>query len=72
MRGFDTMSVIALADWPKQLKERVALTASAELIIFPGVRRERLVDDEAIATSHIDRKARLPNRNNQATAEELE
>ena len=43
---------------------------SAEVIIFHGVRIERLTDD-MIHTSDV-RNRRLPSLQNQATAEELE
>lgn len=61
-------SVIALADWPKQSKRRGAYQGSAEVLIFNGVRFERL-REEPKATP---RGVRLSNRHNQATAEELE
>ena len=61
-------SVIALADWPKQTKSREAFQGSAEVLIFNGVRFERLREE----TQPVARKARLPSRHNQATAEELE
>lgn len=61
-------SVIALADWPKQTKHREAFHGSAEVFIFNGVRFERLREEPQT----FARGARLPNRHNQATAEELE
>ena len=43
---------------------------SAEILIFHGVRFERLTDD--MIASEIPSSRRLPALNNQATAEELE
>ena len=67
-KGLHMGSVIALADWPRQTKQREGLEGSAEVIIFTGVRFERLRDE----AQPVSRNARLPNRHNQATAEELE
>jgi hypothetical protein len=43
---------------------------SAEIIIFQGVRFERLTDD--MIAQENTRQRRLPSRQNHATAEELE
>ncbi len=61
-------SVIALADWPKQIKVREPHEGSAQVLIFNGVRFEKLRDD----VQPIVRTARMPHRHNQATAIELE
>jgi hypothetical protein len=61
-------SVIALADWPKQIKIREPHEGSAQVLIFNGVRFERLRDE----AQPIVRTARLPSRHNQATAIDLE
>lgn len=61
-------AVIALADWPKQTKEREPFNGSAAVLIFNGVRFERLREE----SNPVSRNARLPSRHNQATAEELE
>ena len=61
-------SVIALADWPKNTKAPEPFEGSAKIIIFNGVRFERLHEEPQLK-SH---KRRLPSRHNQAVAEELE
>ena len=61
-------SVIALADWPRQIKLREPHDGSAQVLIFNGVRFERLRDE----TPPIVHTARLTRRHNQATAVELE
>jgi hypothetical protein len=61
-------SVIALADWPKQTKTRPVPEHSAEVVIFTGVRFERLRDDP----QPMVRAKRVAASHNQATAEELE
>ena len=65
-------NVILLADrntnrTPRQLPEG----ASAEIVIFHGVRIERLTDD-MIAQTISRPTRRLPSLNNQATAAELD
>ncbi|MDE2444896.1 MAG: hypothetical protein KGO94_01875 [Alphaproteobacteria bacterium] len=60
-------SVIALADWPKSAKSRAAQEGDAEVLIFTGVRFERLRDEPL----PVARTKRI-SRHNQATAEELE
>ena len=67
-KGLHMGLVIALAEWPKQTKLREAHEGSAEVIIFTGVRFERLRNE----IQPVSRNTRLPNRHNQATAEELE
>ena len=64
----DMASVIALADWPKQVKIREPHQGSAQVLIFNGVRFERLRDE----VQQVVQTARLPRRHNQATAIELE
>jgi hypothetical protein len=66
--GLRMASVIALADWPKQIKAREPLQGSAQVLIFNGVRFERLRDD----VQQVVRTARLPRGHNQATAIDLE
>lgn len=61
-------SVIALADWKKQTKIREPQEGSAQVLIFNGVRVERLREEPQA----VPRSMRLPSRHNQATAEELE
>lgn len=61
-------AVIALADWPRESKARETFEGSAQILIFNGVRVERLHEEVHM----LNHKARLPSRNNQATAEELE
>lgn len=61
-------SVTALADWPKQTKLREPHQGSAQVLIFNGVRFERLREE----SQPMGRAMRIPNRHNQATAEELE
>ncbi len=61
-------SVIALADWPKQTKIREAHQGSAVVLIFNGVRVERLREEPQA----VSRGVRHAGRHNQATAEELE
>ena len=64
-------AVIDFATKAKQQKPREAFVGNAEVIIFSGVRFERLHDDgNEVAMRSI--KLRLPSRQNQATAEELE
>ena len=65
-------NVILLADrnsnrTPRQLPEG----ASAEIVIFHGVRIERLTDDMIAQTTPRSTRM-LPSLNNQATAAELE
>lgn len=65
-------NVILLADrnlnrTPRSMPEG----ASAEIVIFHGVRIERLTDD-MIAQTTPRSSRRLPSLNNQATAAELE
>ena len=64
-------AVIDFASKAKQQKTREAFVGSAEVIIFTGVRFERLHDDENQVVLRST-KRRLPSRQNQATAEELE
>jgi hypothetical protein len=66
--GLGMASVIALADWPKQIKIREPHEGSAQVLIFNGVRFERLRDE----LQPTVRKSRLSHRHNQATAIELE
>ena len=54
----------------EQPKNALAAGHSAEVIIFHGVRIERLTDD--MIQSSVVRGRRLPSLQNQATAEELE
>ena len=54
----------------EQPKNTFAAGHSAEVIIFHGVRIERLTDDMILSTAV--RARRLPSLQNQATAEELE
>jgi hypothetical protein len=61
-------SVVALADWPKNMNPREPFEGSAKIIIFNGVRFERLHEEPQLKPI----KRRLPSRNNQAVAEELE
>ncbi len=61
-------SVVALANWSKNIKPREPFEGSAEIIIFNGVRFERL-HEEPQRKRH---KPRLPSMNNQAVAEDLE
>jgi hypothetical protein len=60
--------VVALADWPRNTKARDSFEGSAEIIIFNGVRFERLHEEPQLKVH----KRRLPSRHNQAVAEELE
>jgi hypothetical protein len=66
--GLGMASVIALADWPKQIKIREPHQGSAQVLIFNGVRFERLRDD----VQQVVRTARLSRRHNEATAIDLE
>jgi hypothetical protein len=61
-------SVVALADWPKNMNLREPFEGSAKIIIFNGVRFERLHEEPQLKPN----KRRLPSRNNQAVAEELD
>jgi hypothetical protein len=61
-------SVIALADWPKNMNPREPFEGSAKIIIFNGVRFERL----HVEPQQKAHKRRMLSRNNQAVAEELE
>jgi hypothetical protein len=60
--------VVALADWSKNIKPREPFEGSAKIIIFNGVRFERLHDEPQLKAH----KRRLPSGHNQAVAEELE
>ena len=60
--------VVALADWSKNIKPREPYEGSAKIVIFNGVRFERLTEEPQLK-SH---KRRLPSRHNQAVAEDLE
>ena len=64
-------AVIDFASRAKQQKTREVFAGSAEVIIFTGVRFERLHEDLS-GVSIRPTKLRLPSRQNQATAEELE
>ena len=64
-------NVIHLDDKAGERRAKAFATGhSAEIIIFHGVRIERLTDD--MIQSSVTRNRRLPSLNNQATAEELE
>ena len=65
-------SVTTLADWPKTMKIREAFTGSAQVIIFNGVRFERLREESPQEIQIKRRNNRLPNGNNQATAIDLD
>ncbi len=63
-------NVISMGDKTGERPVRsFAVDHSAEVIIFHGVRIERLTDDMIQATA--TRSRRLPSLQNQATAEEL-
>ena len=65
-------NVILLADTVHQRKAKPhGEGTSAEIVIFHGVRVERLTDD-MIQSSMVRNPRRLPSIHNQATAEELE
>ena len=65
-------NVILLADRNSNRTPRIMPEgASAEIVIFHGVRIERLTDD-MIAQTTPRASRRLPSLNNQATAAELE
>lgn len=66
--GINMASVIALADWPKRIKIREPYNGSAQVLIFNGVRFERLRDD----AQQVVRNVRLPRGHNQATAIDFE
>ena len=61
-------SVIHLAERSKFRPMKTATMGPAQIIIFPGVRFERI---DFAAPPHLKNR-RLPSLNNQATAEELE
>jgi hypothetical protein len=63
-------SVIAFPKRNRETSEINKQFGPAQVIIFTGVRQERL-QEEAIVRLRRARKARLPSRQNQATAEEL-
>ncbi|MDP8998074.1 MAG: hypothetical protein M3O03_13905 [Pseudomonadota bacterium] len=65
-------NVILLADRNSNRPLRIMPEgASAEIVIFHGVRIERLTDDMIAQTTSRSTR-RLPSLNNQATAAELE
>ena len=65
-------SVITLSEWPKTMKIREAFMGSAQVIIFNGVRFERLREESTQEIQIKRRNSRLPNSNNQATAIDLD
>ncbi len=61
-------SVILFAERLKSNPVKAVVMGPAQIIIFPGVRFERI---DFAAPPHL-KSRRLPSLNNQATAEELE
>jgi hypothetical protein len=65
-------AVIAFPVRDKEIHASNKQFGPAQVIIFTGVRHERLIDVGATENMLTARKSRLPSRQNQAIAEELD
>jgi hypothetical protein len=65
-------AVIHFSNKQRLTKSAEPFFGPAQVIIFSGVRFERLVDSPAITKFKPPRVTRLPRHSNQATAEELD
>jgi hypothetical protein len=69
---FEMSAVIYFTNKLRQTKSDEVFFGPAQVIIFPGVRFERLIDVDSDVEFKPTRAARVVHRSNQATAEDLQ